>query len=89
MDLNGDGFSDILSGSYSRMEQPMAGLFQVLWGKADRTFQPAEALKGTDDEPLLIPLERTKTDQSESELLSMSSARGPWPSIGTATATWI
>lgn len=56
MDLNGDGFNDILSGSYSRNGQPMAGLFQVLWGKADRTFQPAEVLKGTDEKPLLIPL---------------------------------
>ena len=34
----------------------MAGLFQVLWGKPDGTFQKAEVLKGTDDEPLLIPL---------------------------------
>ena len=34
----------------------MAGLFQVLWGKSDRTFQPAEALKGTDGNPLLIPV---------------------------------
>ena len=38
------------------MEQPMAGLFQVLWGKPDGTFQAAEALKGTDDKPLVIPL---------------------------------
>jgi hypothetical protein len=36
----------------------MAGLFQVLWGKSDGTFQKAEALKGTDDQPLLIPLEK-------------------------------
>jgi hypothetical protein len=56
VDLNGDGFQDILSGSYSRMERPMAGLFQVLWGKSDGTFQAAEVLKGTDDNPLLIPL---------------------------------
>ena len=34
----------------------MAGLFQVLLGKAGGTFEPAEVLKGTDDEPLLIPL---------------------------------
>jgi VCBS repeat protein len=56
VDINGDGFGDILSGSYSRMERPMAGLFQVLWGKADKTFQTAEALKGSDDKPLVIPL---------------------------------
>jgi hypothetical protein len=56
VDLNGDGCNDILSGSYSRNGQPMAGLFQVLWGKPDGTFQKAEVLEGTDDEPLLIPL---------------------------------
>src|SRR5215216_1617663 len=38
------------------MEQPMAGLFQVLWGKADGTFKTAETLKGADDKPLLIPV---------------------------------
>jgi hypothetical protein len=34
----------------------MAGLFQVLWGKPDGTFKAAEELKGTNDEPLVIPL---------------------------------
>ncbi len=34
----------------------MAGLFQVLYGKADGTFRRAEVLKGTDGEPLIIPL---------------------------------
>jgi len=34
----------------------MAGLFQVLWGQADGTFQVAEALTGIDDEPLIIPM---------------------------------
>jgi hypothetical protein len=57
VDLDGDGRSDILSGSYSRMEQAMAGLFQVLYGKADGTFRRAEVLKGTDGEPLIIPLD--------------------------------
>ena len=57
MDLNGDGYGDILSGSYSRHGQPMAGLFQVLWGQADGTFQKAETLEGTDGEPLIIPVE--------------------------------
>jgi hypothetical protein len=33
----------------------MAGLFQVLRGKADGTFHKAEVLKGTDGEPLIIP----------------------------------
>jgi hypothetical protein len=55
VDLNGDGHRDILSGSYSRMESSMAGLFQVLYGKADGKFGKAEVLKGTDGEPLIIP----------------------------------
>jgi hypothetical protein len=55
VDIDADGHRDILSGSYSRMEQDMAGLFQVLYGKADGTFRRAEVLKGTDGEPLIIP----------------------------------
>lgn len=54
MDLNGDGHVDILSGSYSRMTQDMAGLFQVLWGTEDGGFRKPEALDGTDGEPLII-----------------------------------
>ncbi len=54
MDLNGDGHIDILSGSYSRMDQDMAGLFQVLWGKKGGGFEKAAALEGTDGEPLII-----------------------------------
>src|SRR5437868_4902725 len=37
------------------MEAPMAGLYQVLYGKPDGTFRKAEVLKGTDGEPLIIP----------------------------------
>jgi len=55
VDIDGDGHLDILSGSYSRMEQDMAGLFQVLYGKGDGTFRKAEVLKGTDGKPLIIP----------------------------------
>ena len=55
MDLNDDGRMDVLSGSYSRMEQPMAGTFQVLWGQADGEFASAETLNATDDQPLIIP----------------------------------
>jgi hypothetical protein len=55
VDIDGDGHRDILSGSYSRMDKDMAGLFQVLRGKADGTFHKAEVLKGTDNEPLIIP----------------------------------
>jgi len=53
VDIDGDGHLDILSGSYSRMERDMAGLFQVLYGKADGTFRKAEVLKGTDGKPLI------------------------------------
>lgn len=55
MDIDGDGLEDILSGSYSRMEGKMAGLFQVMYGKSDGTFMKARALKGSDGEPLIIP----------------------------------
>ena len=63
MDLDGDGFKDILSGSYSRMDKEMAGLFQVLRGKKDGTFHKAEALKGTDGEPLILPGEGEGDDK--------------------------
>ena len=55
MDLNGDGNVDILSGSYSRMTQPMAGLFQILYGTDNGTFRKATVLNGTDEKPLIIP----------------------------------
>ena len=55
MDIDGDGQRDILSGSYSRMEQSMAGLFQLLRGRPDGTFKKAEVLTGTDGKPLIIP----------------------------------
>jgi hypothetical protein len=55
VDLDGDGHLDILSGSYSRMDKDMAGLFQVLYGKPDGTLRKAEVVKGTDGQPLIIP----------------------------------
>jgi hypothetical protein len=55
VDIDGDGHLDILSGSYSRMDKDMAGLFQVMYGNGDGTFRKAEVLKGTDGEPLIIP----------------------------------
>jgi hypothetical protein len=64
VDLDGDGRHDILSGSYSRMEQAMAGLFQVLRGKADGTFHRAEVVRGTDGEPLIIPV-KSKPGEGE------------------------
>jgi hypothetical protein len=61
VDLNGDGYDDIFSGSYSRTGAgSMAGLFQVLWGQPDGTFKKAVAVNGTDDEPLIIPIESRK-----------------------------
>jgi hypothetical protein len=55
VDIDGDGHLDILSGSYSRMETDMAGLFQVLYANPDGTFRKPEVLKGTDGKPLIIP----------------------------------
>ena len=60
MDIDGDGIPDILSGSYSRMEQDMAGLFQVLYGNSDGTFRKAEPLKGSDGKLLILPGTREK-----------------------------
>jgi hypothetical protein len=54
VDLNGDGRIDILSGSYSHHEQPMAGLFQVLWGKEGGGWSAPEPLKGDDGKALII-----------------------------------
>jgi hypothetical protein len=56
VDLDCDGRRDILSGSYSRMTNDMAGLFQVMHGKADGTFRKAKIVNGTDGEPLIIPV---------------------------------
>jgi hypothetical protein len=55
VDLNGDGHTDILSGSYSRPGRDMAGLFQVLYGDGKGGFRKPEALRGTDGEPLILP----------------------------------
>jgi hypothetical protein len=55
VDLNGDGKIDVLSGSYSREGQSMAGTFQVLWGTGKGKFDKAKELCGTDGEPLIIP----------------------------------
>jgi len=64
VDLDGNGTLDLLSGSYSRHSQDMAGLFQVLWGAEDGGFAKPEALQGTDGEPLILPgNERTITDK--------------------------
>jgi len=62
VDLDADGYRDILSGSYSRMGQEMAGLFQVLWGQPDGKFKKAEVLNGTDGKPLIIPVKGAPGD---------------------------
>jgi hypothetical protein len=55
VDLDSDGNLDILSGSYSRQGQDMAGLFQVLWGEQGGTFRRAAVLTGSDGKDLLLP----------------------------------
>ena len=55
MDLDSDGNLDLLSGSYSRQSEDMAGLFQVLWGEKGGLFRPAKALSGSDGKELLMP----------------------------------
>lgn len=40
----------------------MAGLFQVLYGTKDGTFQKAQVLNGTDGEPLIMPGGKQVTD---------------------------
>jgi hypothetical protein len=66
VDIDSDGYPDILSGSYTRDEGSMAGLFQVLRGKPDGTFRKAEPLKGTDGQPLIIPIPEKQEDSTES-----------------------
>src|SRR5258708_37999256 len=57
--MSGEGGRTLLSGCYCGVDEDkeVAGLFQVLYGKPDGTFRKAEALKGTDGEPLIIPLD--------------------------------
>jgi hypothetical protein len=54
VEFDGDGKPDILSGCYSEHD-PMAGLFWLLSGAGDGTVKKAQAVKGTDDKPLIIP----------------------------------
>jgi hypothetical protein len=63
VDLNGDGNIDILSGSYSRHDEDMAGLFQVLWGEKGGTWKKAAVLDGTDGKPLILPRTDEVTDR--------------------------
>lgn len=53
MDLDGDGNPDLLSGSYSRRSDNMAGLIRVFRG-SETGFERPQILKGSDDKPLVI-----------------------------------
>lgn len=43
----------------------MAGLFQVLYGRADGSFQKAKVLNGTDGKPLIIPIADKKKEMAK------------------------
>lgn len=62
MELNGDGAIDILSGSYSRQDEDMAGLFQVLWGQKGGGWKKPAVLLGSDGQPLILPKNGTGKD---------------------------
>ncbi|KAA0218355.1 hypothetical protein EDM80_01250 [bacterium] len=55
MDINGDGFADILSGCYSQHGYDfMVGSFWVLYGDKEGKFAKAVELKGNDGKTLMI-----------------------------------
>jgi hypothetical protein len=62
VEFTGDGIADILSGTYSRSGKGMAGLLYVLPGRKDGTFGKAEPVKGTDGEPLILPMGKSDND---------------------------
>jgi len=83
VDLDGDGNRDILSGSYSRMGEDMAGLFQVLWGQRGGKFKKAAELNGTDGKPLVSGLATlTSTTLPPGQ---QSGFRAEFPSVTTYT----
>ncbi|QDU85266.1 FG-GAP repeat protein [Planctomycetes bacterium Pla163] len=53
MDIDGDGITDLFSGSFS-VSGADAGHFWILRGRPDGSFSPAESLQGTDGVPLVI-----------------------------------
>ena len=57
----------------------MAGLFQVLYGNADRTFKKAEVLTGTDGQPLIIP---TESEQQITETICTRPFAIDWDADG-------
>lgn len=74
MELNGDGNLDILSGSYSRKDEDMAGLFQVLWGQQGGTWKKPEALHGSDGQPLLLPKSNDGDDEVTNRICTRPTA---------------
>jgi hypothetical protein len=64
VDLNGDGYRDILSGSYAGGGAESAGTFQAFYGQADGTFGMSKPVLGTDGEPLIISGPRTNSSEA-------------------------
>lgn len=60
----------------------MAGLFQVLYGRQDGTFAKAEALKGTDGEPLIIVPLDGQTEKSYKEQICTRPFAVDWDGDG-------
>lgn len=63
MDVNQDGRKDVLSGSYSRKSQPMAGLFHFAPGLGEGRYGPIEALRGADGKPLELAVPEGEADR--------------------------
>lgn len=64
MDINADGFADILSGCYSQEGYDfMVGSFWVLYGDKDHKFAKPVELKGSDGKTLMI-----RNDENKEEL---------------------
>jgi len=64
VDINNDGFYDIISGSYSNKGKDFPGFIYVLLGKPDGTFGSVEVLKGIDNRPLQTLYENRSTRPS-------------------------
>jgi hypothetical protein len=69
VELNGDGLIDVLSGSYSRQDEDMAGLFQVLYGKKGGGFGKPEVLSGSDGQPLILQKQKDGDDDGVTDAI--------------------